>query len=247
MKEKIAIIGAGNMAMAIVEGLLSQSVVDLSQLVLTRKSLQKVHTFSGKRVVMIRDNKKAVASSDIIILAIKPQQMAEVLEEIKGEVGKKTHVVRVMPNLCAKIGESLSCWTKNKAVTKKEETLAKKILGAIGQEVFFGDEYMIDDMTAIFGSGPAYVFFLTEMLEDAAIKLGLTSILARKLAKQTVVGSALLLKSTSEHPASLRAAVTSYKGITHAAFEVFTKEKLTETFFKGIQAGKKRARELRLK
>src|SRR3990167_1518227 len=102
MKEKIAIIGAGNMAMAIVEGLLSQSVVDLSQLVLTRKSLQKVHTFSGKRVVMIRDNKKAVASSDIIILAIKPQQMAEVLEEIKGEVKENALIISIAAGITIK-------------------------------------------------------------------------------------------------------------------------------------------------
>jgi len=250
MKHKIAIIGAGNMGQAIAQGLLSNKIIAQNQLFLTNSKT--------------RNNHDAVKKADVIILAVKPQVSHGILQEIKDGVkdqliisimagisihtiqqalGKKA-IVRVMPNLGAKVGLSMSVWVKSKEVTKNQKTVVKDILNAIGQELEVDGEEKINIATAISGSGPAYFFYFTELLEQEAIKLGFSQKDAQLLAVQTLQGSAELLRHSKLSTNTLRLHVTSKGGTTEAAFEEFAKNNFDKIFQEGVQAAKKRAEEL---
>lgn len=251
MKETIAIIGAGNMGQAIANGLLSKKIITQSQLILTDSKT--------------RGNKEAIKKADIIILAIKPQIAATVLEEIKDEVrnqliisimagialstiqqtlGKKVAVVRVMPNLAAKVGQSMSVWVSSKEVTERYKKYVKIMLGAIGVQLELQEEQQINMATAISGSGPAYFFYLTELIEKAAYKIGFSHKEARLLAIQTLLGSADLLRTSTYSVGELRNAVTSKGGTTEAALAIFDKQKLDKRFILGIRAAYNKSKEL---
>lgn len=253
MKEKIAIIGAGNMGQAIAQGLLSKKIITHDQLMLTNTKT--------------RNNKEAVANADIIILAIKPQMAHLVLDEIKEEVknqlvisimagitidtlqqklGKRIGVVRVMPNLGAKVGKSMSVWVKSKEVIAEHKVIVKAILEAIGTELELQEEQQINMATAISGSGPAYFFYLTELLEKAAEELGFSHEKAGLLAIQTMLGSAELLRVSQVSAEELRHAVTSKGGTTEAALSIFDKQKLGKRFVLAVKAAYNRAKELDL-
>lgn len=251
---KIAIIGIGNMGQAIVSGLLKHKVVARKNLYLSNSS---------------EDNKRVAENSDIIILAVKPQQINQVLLRIKDVVSTKQliisiaagvkintikkllnrnqPIIRVMPNICAVIGKSISVWFKSKEVSKIQIKKAKIILGCLGQEVYIRRESDLDKITAISGSGPAYVFYLEELLEEFAIKRGFNKDIATKLARQTIIGSAYLLESTDKSATSLRSEVTSKGGTTEAAFKEFAKLGLDKVFLKGLAAAYQRSKQLNLK
>lgn len=266
MNKRIAIIGAGRMGQAIARALLEKNVVKPDQLILTNIRLDILQEFSKKYPVQISsNNNQAVQQADIILLTILPQQMPEVLEEISNDVTGKliisiaagitidmiqmglwheSAIVRVMPNLCAQIGESMSVWAKSKTVTNEQVSFVKDIFSSIGTDVDLPDESFINKITPISGSGPAYVFYLAELLEKAAIQSGISKTLAKKLAKQTIIGSAKFMEKAQEGPQNLREAVTSKKGITEAVFKSFEKEKIEELFLKSIMAGQARAKEM---
>lgn len=254
LESKIAVIGVGNMGQAIVSGLLKQKLVLKKNLFLSNSS---------------EDNKGVAENSDIIILAVKPQQINQVLLRIKDVVSIKQliisivagveiktikkllnrnqRVVRVMPNLNAVIGKSVSVWARSKEVTKDQSKLVKTIISCLGQEILINNESELDKVTAISGSGPAYVFYLAELLDQAAVIIGLERKIATKLAIYTLIGSAYLLENTDKHPGILRSEVTSKGGTTEAAFKEFAKGGLDKVFLKGIKAAYKRAQELHLK
>ena len=247
--EQIAIIGSGNMGQAIARGLLDKKIASQQQLHLTNSQT---------------GNKDAVKNATIIILAIKPQVKDTVFQEIQEVITdqlvisvmagvtidtiqnalKKIGVVRVMPNIAAKIGKSMSVWVKSPEVTATQVTQAEHILEAIGQQLELQTEDQIDKATAISGSGPAYFFYLTELLENAAKEIGFSPQDAKVLAEQTLVGSAELLQVTKDSAENLRRAVTSKGGTTEAAIETLQKENLQDTFIKGIKAAYKRATQL---
>lgn len=251
---KIAIIGIGNMGQAIILRFLKQKLLLKKNLFLSNSS---------------EDNKSAAENSDIIILAVKPQQIKQVLLNIKDVVSTKQliisiaagveitnikkllnkdqPVVRVMPNLAVTVGKSIPVWVKSKEVTKYQTRLTKAILNSLGQEIQIKVESELDKVTAISGSGPAYAFYLAELLEKAAMKIGLEKNIATKLAVNTLIGSAYLLENTDKHPGILRSEVTSKGGTTEAAFKKFAKGGLDKVFLKGIKAAYKRAQELHLK
>lgn len=252
--KKIAIIGAGNMGQAIAQGLLRKKVIKMENLFLSNSA---------------KSNLAAVINADIIILGVKPQAIKTVLEQIKEVVtpnqlfisiaagvevssinnilGGNFSVVRVMPNLAATVGQSVSGWVKNSFVSKNQITAVKQILQAIGSEVLLKNEDKLDAVTAISGSGPAYVFYLTEMLVQSGVEIGLDKDTASKLARQTIVGSAYLLENTKKDPGILRSEVTSKGGTTEAAFKTFAKGQFDKVFLKGVKAAFKRAKQLRLK
>ncbi len=251
MKETIAIIGAGNMGQAIAQGLLSKKIITQEQLILTNSQT--------------RNNKEAVANADVIILAIKPQMAQTVVNEIKDQIKdklvisimagitietiqqtlrKRVAVVRVMPNLGAKVGKSMSVWVKSKEVTKNHEAIVKSILEAIGMQLELQEEQQINMATAISGSGPAYFFYITELLAKAAERLGFSHAEASLLARQTFLGGAELLQASNQSVVGLRHAVTSKSGTTEAAIETFQKANLQGTMTKGVLAAFQRAREL---
>lgn len=258
----ITIIGGGNMGQAFAEGLAGSSL--FGTIIVADPTFRKSDK-KNRQITFLQDNREAVAGTKTVILAVKPQILPEVLSEIKDVLPKdalvisiaagisignlekilgKQAIVRVMPNICAKIGESMSVWVKNKRVSNNQIVLVKKILGSIGTECELGGEELIDGATAISGSGPAYLFYLAECISEEAEKLGLPSKVADKLVRQTLFGSAKMLKGDSRLPAELRASVTSKGGTTEAAFREFESHKLAQTVSKGIQAAARRAKEL---
>ncbi len=264
MNKTIAIIGAGVMGKAIDKGLLAKKIVSPQNLFLTNIVLEGLEEFFNQGVTVSTDNIAAVKAADIVLLTIKPQIMDSVLTEIKDVIAEKlvisiaagisiSHmqeflgnkkIVRVMPNLAAQVGESMSCWICSKEVKTSEKALAKEILTSIGKEIELQDESQIDIITPISGSGPAYVFLLAELLENEAIAMGISAIDAHLLALQTVIGSANVLQNTNKSFEQLRLNVTSKGGVTQEVVQTFEEEKLREIFHKAIENGFKKSKQL---
>ncbi len=254
INKKIAIIGLGNMGCAIRDGILKKKLINKNYLFVSNKQLT---------------NKIVAGQSDILIIAVKPQVMKSVLEEIKEVVsknklifsiaagveikiiekilGKEKRIIRVMPNLCAKVNQSISCWVKNKNVSNKDTKIFKKIFQSIGTEIELKSENLLDQVTAISGSGPAYFFYLAELLTKSAMEIGLDKKLAYKLVSQTLVGSSEYLKKSKESPEALRKKVTSKGGTTEAAFSKISNSEFESIFLSAIESAYKRAIELHLK
>ncbi len=221
-----------------------------------------------KKVFKIKpaDLTPAIKESSVIILAVKPQDFDTVLEQIKPLVDNKkliisiaagitTHyiekklggnirVVRAMPNMPAQIGEGMTAVTKGKIASASDIKTAVAIFNAIGKTAFV-DENFIDTVTAISGSGPAYVFLFAEYLMKAAQSLGLGEAVSRDLVYKTLTGSAHLLEKSQDNAATLRAKVTSKGGTTQAAMDVFMANNFEKTISEAVAAAKKRSEELK--
>ena len=265
-KKTIAFIGAGNMAEALIRGLLTAKTVASSQLIVTDVRLDRLaclaETFG---VRTMPDNAAAAAAADIVLLAVKPQQLSAVLENLKSqisnfkllisiaagvtterierELGGSPRVVRVMPNTPALVGAGAAALAKGKHATDADLAAAEAILGAVGITARV-EEKLFDAVTALSGSGPAYVFLVTEAMIRGAVEAGLGEDLARKLAVQTVLGAARLMAESGELPEELRRKVTSPGGTTEAALKVMADRQLAEIFVAAIQSATRRGREL---
>jgi pyrroline-5-carboxylate reductase len=241
--------------------LVSQSDLTVSEIDESRriKFEQKYH------VNIISDNRKAIQGQDIVILAIKPQVLAAVMSELRGQLesdqlvisiiaGKNintintglTHncIVRSMPNTPAQIGEGMTVWTATPLVTTRQKKWAASILGAMGVEIFIADEKYLDMATAVSGSGPAYIFLFVESMVDAAIKLGFTPEVAQKLVMQTLLGASHLLQQSGKAPAELRRMVTSPGGTTAEAIAAFEKGGFAELVSRAVTAAYEKAKQL---
>jgi pyrroline-5-carboxylate reductase len=262
----IAFIGAGNMAEALIRGLLAGRTVAARQIIATdvrperREFLTK--TFG---VRTMDDNLEAVKAADIVVLAVKPQQVDEVLlvfkwamtdrklvisiaagvttARIERALGERARVMRVMPNTPALVGAGAAGVAKGAHATNEDLAVTESILRAVGICVRV-EEKFIDAVTALSGSGPAYVYYVTEAMIQAGVTAGLDRALAKKLAIQTVYGAAKLLVESAEEPESLRRKVTSPGGTTEAALKVMSGRKLAEIFAEAMKAAEKRSREL---
>lgn len=262
----VAFIGAGNMGEALVRGLLSTKAVSPSRIIMTDVRAERREFFAKTfGVRALNDNAEAVKAADIVLLAVKPQQMGEVLAgckpamsasklvvsiaagvttgRIERALGGKTRVVRVMPNTPAIVGAGAAALAKGVHATDDDLATAESILGAVGISVRV-EEKFIDAVTALSGSGPAYVFYVTEAMIKAGVAAGLEEALAKKLAIQTVYGAGKLLVESGEEPESLRRKVTSPGGTSEAALQVMSERKLEEIFAESIKAAEKRSREL---
>lgn len=236
---KLGFVGGGVMAEAIVAGVLKQGVAQAGEIVVSdvlevrRQYMTRTH---GVRAVA--ENAQAVAGADLVVLAIKPQQLAVVAAGLKGQIGASQAVVsiiagatlksltsglgheaviRVMPNTPGQVGAGISAWMAAPKVTGQQAAAAQQVLRALGEEVQVSDEKMLDIATAISGSGPAYVFLFIEALTDAGVYLGMARDVALKLAVYTVAGSGQMAAVTKEHPGILRERVTSPGGTTAEA------------------------------
>ncbi len=241
---RIAFVGGGNMARSLIGALLRDGA--------PRDSIRVGEPFDATRQALAADfgihaessGAAAVTEADVVVLAIKPQLMAEVcadlapvliarrplivsiaagitLQQIDGWLGGGYPVVRSMPNTPALIGAGASGLIANAAVTANQRSQAAAILGAAGRTAWIDDEAQMDVVTALSGSGPAYFFLLIEALEDAATARGLPRDTARRLAIQTCLGAALMADASEESPAQLRQRVTSPGGTTQAALDAF--------------------------
>lgn len=263
---KIGFVGGGNMAEAIIRSLLDGGLCLASDILVSDVRRERLaHLRGGFGVDVAESNTACAESSDIVILAIKPQSMAAVLEElsrartdgtlvisiaagittaaIEGALGAKAAVVRVMPNTPALIGEGMSIWARGRGLGDEGANYTRCILRALGKELEVGEELM-DAATALSGSGPAYVFYLLEAMEKAGVELGFSAAQALPIAIQTVIGAARLVETSGVRPEELRRRVTSPGGTTAAALKMLEEHHVRKAFVAAIKAACARAGEL---
>ena len=232
---KIAFIGGGVMGEAMMKGILGKGLAkpqDITASDISQKRLSILNQAYGVRTVS--DNREAIRGSEVIVLAIKPQNLNEAMKDISGlpqeqmvlsivarasiaTIAKSLGhnlIVRAMPNVPAQVGEGITVWTTSDKVSQKQKEVARSIWRALGKEIYVNDEKYLDMATAISGSGPAYIFLVIEALIDAAVHIGWPREMAEELVLQTVLGSAHLMQATGKHPAELRNMVTSPGGTT---------------------------------
>ncbi|MDP3730836.1 MAG: pyrroline-5-carboxylate reductase [Candidatus Omnitrophota bacterium] len=266
INKKIGIIGCGNMGEAILSRLSNVLEKSVSIMVSEFDFKRRNYVQSKYKVIVETDNNEVVKFADVIILAVKPKDLGSVLKNevccgaskdkllisiaagittkyIESIVGKDVPVIRVMPNMAATIGESISSISAGSAVGSKDMELAKEIFLTVG-DVVEVDEKLIDAVTAISGSGPAYFFYMVEALIEAGCAAGLKEDIAKKLVLKTALGSAKLLETLKEDPAALRSRVTSKGGTTEAAIKVFESKKFKKIIKDAVRAAKARSKEL---
>lgn len=264
--KKIGIIGCGNMGEALLGRLSKVMEKSVSIMVSELDAARRAAILEKHKIIVEIDNNYLVKYSDVIILAVKPQDLENVLRQevccgisekkllisiaagittkyIEGVVGSNVPVIRAMPNMPAIIGEAVTAICAGSAATKRDVELARQIFLTIG-DVVEVEEKQIDAVTAISGSGPAYVFYFIEALAEAAEKLGLDKKTSEELAIKTAIGSSKLLDALKEHPAILRKKVASKGGTTEAALKVFDDRKLNKIIEEATVAAFNRSKEL---
>jgi pyrroline-5-carboxylate reductase len=263
---KIAFIGGGNMAEAILSAVLARQIAAASDVTVSDVAEARRSFLQEKyQIPVTGDNGRAIPDRDIVILAVKPQVLAEVMAGLQNRfkpdqliisiiAGKSIHtisaglshacIVRSMPNTPAQIGEGMTVWTATPQVTSHQKQQAASILGVMGAEIFTEDEKYLDMATAVSGSGPAYVFLFIESMAAAAVKLGFTPEVAQKLVMQTLLGAGHLLQKSGKTPQELRRMVTSPGGTTAEAMATFKKGGFAELVEKAVTAAYEKARKL---
>ena len=264
--KRIAIIGVGNMGEALIGGIVKTGLVDSARIVAFDADRERLKTVSEKwKIVAANDNTKAVRDSDVILLAVKPQIIPAVLDEIRSTItpghmllsiaaGVRTSlieerltmpcpVVRAMPNTPALVGCGIAAICPGAFAGKEHLVLAQTLLGAVGDVVVVTENQM-DAVTGLSGSGPAYVYTLIEALSDGGVKMDLPRSIAIKLAAQTVLGAARMVIETGEPPAILRDRVTSPGGTTIAGMQVLESKGFRDAAISAVEAATRRSEEL---
>ena len=255
--KKIGFIGAGTMAKAIIKGILNSGAVPSENIMASEISedlAKKASDVLG--ITVITDNKEVAKNSDIIFLCVKPYGIIEsVLYEIKDLItleklvvsvaagvntefiedtlNRKTHVVRVMPNTPAVVNEGMSAIAKGRHATDEQADLILELFKSIGRAIRV-PERLINAVTGISGSGPAFIFLIIEALADGGLKLGLTKQAALELAAQTCLGAAKMVLETGKHPSVLKDEVTTPGGCTIAGLMVMEDEKVRAAMSKTV-------------
>lgn len=264
--KKIGIIGGGSMGEALLSRLANTVEKSTALMVSEVDAARREYLETRYRMIVEIDNNYVVKYSDVIILAVKPKDFDKVLREeiccgisknkllisiaagvttryIESVVGRDIPVIRVMPNLPAVIGEAISSVSGGSAASAEDIELAKEIFRMIGDVVEVKED-LVDAITAVSGSGPAYFFYLIEALTDAAQKLGIEKDIARRLVVKTALGSAKLLESLKEDAGTLRGKVTSKGGTTEAAIGIFEAKKFKEIVACAVNEAYKRSKEI---
>ncbi|MBU1184758.1 MAG: pyrroline-5-carboxylate reductase [Pseudomonadota bacterium] len=267
LKEKrIGMIGGGKMGGALMGGMISGGLVKAEALTVADKDEDRLgELVKAYGVTVTVDNREAVRHADVVILAVKPQNMADVLDEladavmpsalvisiaagiatafIEERLGEGVRIVRVMPNMPALIGEGAAALCCGVSATKADLELARHIFGAVGITVEV-KETLMDAVTGLSGSGPGYAFLIIEALTDAGIRMGLGREVALKLSAQSLFGAAKLCLLGKKPPAELRAMVTSPGGTTLAGLKALEEGRLRETLISAVEAATRRSAEL---
>ncbi len=268
MAKTITFIGAGNMARSLIAGLTQDDtphnirISDPNELQLQsiQKNWKSVHAFT--------DNSEAIDGTDVLVLAVKPQIMQVVCETLQDQIQSQSSllisiaagittpnledwigseslaIVRCMPNTPALVQSGMTGLFANKHVSEQQHDLAESILRAVGTTLWLDNESLLDAVTAVSGSGPAYYFLVMEAMQDAAKKLGLNSDEARLLVLQTAFGAAKLALESNDDAATLRQRVTSKGGTTEAALNKLIGGGLPELFEEALVAAALRSKEL---
>jgi len=262
--QKIAFVGGGNMAGALIEGLLKAGTAARDLLAVEIDAARRVQLEQQFGIGTTAAADGGLRAQDVLVLAVKPQQMKEVGAALAPYIGRQLVVsiaagirardlarwlgteaiVRAMPNTPALIGQGVAGLAALAAVTAQQRALAERILAAVGRVVWFDDESALDAVTAISASGPAYIFYFIEAMIAAGCAEGLTEAQARELATGTFVGAAQLAAQSSEPVALLRQRVTSKGGTTAAALASLEADQVGAAIAKAIHAANVRAQEL---
>ena len=266
LHKRILLVGCGNMGSALLRGWLAEGV-DPRELHIIDEQDGVIEQARSLGVNASLSVATAVEQPDVVVLAVKPQQIddlvpqfAEVAERgavvlsiaagkpiaaIERLLGGAPMVARAMPNTPAAIGQGITALVANSAVGAEQKALCERLLSAVGDVCWLDDESLMDAVTAVSGSGPAYVFLLIETLAAAAEKEGLTADLARQLAMATVAGAGAYAAQSSIEPGRLREQVTSPGGTTQAALEILMAEDGLEALMaRAVRAAAARSREL---
>jgi pyrroline-5-carboxylate reductase len=266
---RLCFVGCGVMAEAMLAGLLRRALVAPSQVAAShprparREELRErygIEVFEGNR-----EAATARGGSDgqsVVVLAVKPQRLGRVLEELKGALaedqlvlsivagarvesiaGGLLHpaVVRAMPNTPAQVGEGMTAWTAGEQVSDAGREVVRAMLGALGREIHVENEHMIDMATALSATGPTYIFMMMEALVDAGVHMGFSRHVSQELVTQTMLGSVLFARESHKHPAELRNMVTSPGGTSAEAIYQMEKGSLRTVLSKAVYAAYQRA------
>jgi len=262
----LAIIGTGRIGEALLRGLLSAGSVTPDQVICTAQREERCDELARDHAVKATtDNRAAVEAADIVFLALKPQVLLDVIAPAAGAfrtdqtvisvaagtttaaiqdaIPGEVPVVRVMTNTPVQVDEAMSVICAGTHATEQDLALAEDLMAHVGQVIRLPESHL-DAVTALSGSGPAYLFLLAEAMIDAGILLGLPRDVASRLIVQTMVGSAKMLRDTGSHPVELREMVTSPGGTTIAAIRELERSKVRAAFLDAIEAARDRGEEL---
>ncbi|MBN1210434.1 MAG: pyrroline-5-carboxylate reductase [Myxococcaceae bacterium] len=262
----IAFLGAGNMAEALIKGLLRSGAARPEGIIATGRRAERLEELQrtyGVRTT--QDNLAAARDADIIVLAVKPQAMDKLVVQVapaldhrklvisvaagvpiaalERRLGAGARIIRTMPNTPSLVGAGACALARGEHASDEDLAVASRIFQAVGTTTVV-EENLLDAVTGLSGSGPAYVFLVIEALSDAGVKVGLPRYTALKLAAQTVLGSAQLLIETNGHPGQLKDQVTSPGGTAIAGLHTLEAGGLRTTLINAVEAATRRAREL---
>jgi len=265
--KKIGFIGSGNMGEAMISGLINSGTSKPGNISCSDISTEKLQQLSSKYGVTTTPSNIEIATrADIIILAVKPQIMVPVLQEIKACLDmsklvisiaagvpltaiescldKDLRLIRVMPNVAVSVREGAAAIAAGDHTEKEDVELAMAIFNSVGKSIFLKENNLMDAVTGLSGSGPAYIFLIVDALADAGVKVGLSRQDSLLLASQTILGAAKLLMETKEHPGALKDSVTSPGGTAIAGLHTLEKGGLRTTLINAVEAATLRSKEL---
>lgn len=265
-RERIAFVGGGNMAEALIRGLRDSGVAPARIAVAEPRSEQRRYLSKRYRVAVHAESREALSGATMIVLAVKPQSMSAVLAELRPSVSKRhlvvsiaagitlatlekglgggVRVVRVMPNTPCLLGAGMSVLAAGRAASARDLARTRALFETVGLVDVAKQERWMDAVTGLSGSGPAYVYRFAEALIAGGVRAGLPETVAQRLAFQTIMGAAKMLVSTGKTPRELREAVSSPGGTTLAGLARMEQGKFFETVGAGVVAAARRSREL---
>jgi pyrroline-5-carboxylate reductase len=266
LTQTIGFIGAGQMARALAQGLVAAELIRPAQLVaydpVTAASEAFLTAVSG--VTIMTTSQEVAQKANVIVLAVKPQSMPVVFSELSGKIGpdklvvsiaagvtisrlgeglKTERIVRVMPNTPALVGRGASAFALGRGASAADGQLVGQLIGAVGQ-AFQVEEKLLDAVTGLSGSGPAFVYVMIEALSDGGVRMGLPRDIATALAAQTVRGAAKMVLTSGEHPAVLKDKVASPGGTTIAGLQALEDRGLRGALIAAVEAATRRSQEL---
>ena len=262
---RITFIGGGNMARALIGGLVAQGYAASEMQVVEPHAASRERLTAAYALRSVEIVDATAMDCDMLVLAVKPQQMREALQLLSGKLtrqlvvsiaaGLRLHdisrwlggyrqLVRTMPNMAAFVGKSITGLYADPSVSQSARHDAENLMNAVGASLWLEDEAQMDAVTAISGSGPAYVFYFIEAMEAAAIQLGFDAVAARKLTIETFLGAADLANQNAESISTLRQQVTSKGGTTEAALNSFASNNVADAIGSGSAAAAARGRQI---
>jgi pyrroline-5-carboxylate reductase len=261
---KLGFLGSGKMATALVQGVVKSGAISRDVILVSDAVPGVAAKLAAAAGVIEATNAELMRAADAVVVCVKPVDALDVLRSIRAEAADKViisivaglpiarlqdaagaaaRIVRVMPNTPALVGKGAAAYSLGASATEADAQLAETILGGVGEVVRVKEE-LLDVVTGLSGSGPAYVYLVIEVLSDAGVLMGLPRELSLKLAAQTVAGSAAMVLQTGKHPAALRDEVTSPGGTTIAGLEALEAGAVRSAFLSAVRAATERAREL---